>query len=221
MTALAVWRRDIGSTRLAKRAKTVKMMWSVFHPLRCTLWSRLLLFLRRPNSLARVTGTIKTFGSKKYFNATQLRPVRDANELFFHLLDAMVVQLTFDRGPVGHFSPRLHSMAGLMTRPARFSSECTDVRSEWGAIVVCVLRRAGSSIRSEGSICTPSARPAQYCAFHAESTAEARRRSCQRYRKSRRRGCGIYRVRSSILLFLKLLMADVTITQASSGATDG
>ncbi|KAI0006130.1 replication protein A subunit RPA32 [Russula compacta] len=54
-----------------------------------------------PNTFARVTGTIKTFGPKRYINATRIRPVQDAQEPFFHLLDVMAVQLTFDRGPPG------------------------------------------------------------------------------------------------------------------------
>ncbi|KAF8274919.1 hypothetical protein EI94DRAFT_7764 [Lactarius quietus] len=54
-----------------------------------------------PNSFARVTGTIKTFGTKKYINATHIRPVRDPHEPFYHVLEAMTVQLIFDRGPPG------------------------------------------------------------------------------------------------------------------------
>lgn len=56
--------------------------------------------LRSPKTFARVTGNIKTFGSRKYINASQIRPVRDPHELFFHLLDVIAVQLTFDRGSV-------------------------------------------------------------------------------------------------------------------------
>ncbi|KAI9509645.1 replication protein A subunit RPA32 [Russula earlei] len=55
----------------------------------------------QPNTFARVTGTVKMFGRKKYINATQIRSVRDAHEPFFHLLEAMTVQLIFDRGPPG------------------------------------------------------------------------------------------------------------------------
>jgi len=58
----------------------------------------------RSNSFARVTGTIKMFGRKKYINATQVRPIQDPHEIFFHLLDSMVVQLTFDRGAPGSSS---------------------------------------------------------------------------------------------------------------------
>jgi hypothetical protein len=61
-------------------------------------------YLRRPNTFATVTGTIKTFGSKKYINATQVRPINDPLEPFHHQLEAMVVQLTFERGPVEVFS---------------------------------------------------------------------------------------------------------------------
>jgi hypothetical protein len=61
-------------------------------------------YLRRPNTFARVTGNIKTFGSRKYINASQIRPVRDPHEIFFHQLDVIAVQLTFDRGSVNMFS---------------------------------------------------------------------------------------------------------------------
>ena len=57
-------------------------------------------YLRRPKTFARVTGNIKTFGSRKYINASQIRPVRDYHEIFFHQLDVIAVQLTFDRGSV-------------------------------------------------------------------------------------------------------------------------
>lgn len=60
-------------------------------------------YLRRPKTFARVTGNIKTFGSKKYINASQIRPVGDAHEPFFHLLDVISVQLSFDRGSVKIF----------------------------------------------------------------------------------------------------------------------
>jgi hypothetical protein len=60
-------------------------------------------YLRRPKTFARVTGNIKTFGSKKYINASQIRPVRDPHEIFFHQLDVIAVQLTFDRGSVKIF----------------------------------------------------------------------------------------------------------------------
>jgi hypothetical protein len=60
-------------------------------------------YLRRSKTLARVTGNIKTFGSRKYINASQIQSVRDPHEIFFHLLDVIAVQLTFDRGSVKIF----------------------------------------------------------------------------------------------------------------------
>ena len=52
------------------------------------------------DSWARVTGTLKTFGSKRYINAVHIRPVKDHQEIFFHLAEVMSTQLIFDRGPV-------------------------------------------------------------------------------------------------------------------------
>ena len=74
---------------------------SEIHTRRATLSNA---YLRRPNTWVSVTGTIRTFGSKKYINATQIRPVNDMLEPYHHQLHAMVVQLIFERGPVGIFS---------------------------------------------------------------------------------------------------------------------
>ncbi|KAI0273735.1 hypothetical protein BC834DRAFT_225016 [Gloeopeniophorella convolvens] len=57
------------------------------------------------NSFARVTGTIKIFGTKKYINASHIRPIQDPHEPFFHMLEVMTVQLFFDRGPPGSSVP--------------------------------------------------------------------------------------------------------------------
>lgn len=102
MMALVLWRRDIGLIQqVAKMVKTASMKLCEIY-LRCSTLST--AYLRRPKTFARVTGNIKTFGSKKYINASQIRPVRDAHETFFHLLDVIAVQLTFDRGSVSRFS---------------------------------------------------------------------------------------------------------------------
>ncbi|KAI0054149.1 nucleic acid-binding protein [Auriscalpium vulgare] len=47
----------------------------------------------------RVTGMLKMFGSKRYINAVHIRPVKDHQEIFFHLAEVMSTQLIFDRGP--------------------------------------------------------------------------------------------------------------------------
>ncbi|KAG2157200.1 replication protein A subunit RPA32 [Suillus clintonianus] len=49
-------------------------------------------------SYVRVSGTLKMFGSKRYVNATHIRPVKSPHELYFHLLEAMTVTLTWAKG---------------------------------------------------------------------------------------------------------------------------
>ncbi|KAF9651426.1 replication protein A, subunit RPA32 [Thelephora ganbajun] len=50
---------------------------------------------------ARVTGTLKQFGTKKYLNVAHIQPVADPHELIFHLFEAVYVTLEYSRGPVG------------------------------------------------------------------------------------------------------------------------
>ncbi|KAG1756689.1 replication protein A subunit RPA32 [Suillus paluster] len=49
-------------------------------------------------SYVRVSGTLKMFGSKRYVNATHIRPVKSSHEIYFHLLEAMTVTLTWAKG---------------------------------------------------------------------------------------------------------------------------
>ena len=97
MTVPAPWRHGTGLIQLAKTVKTTRMRLCEFCLRHCTPSTA---YFYRPKTFARVTGNIKTFGSKKYINASQIRPVRDPHEVFFHLLDVIAVQLAFDRGSV-------------------------------------------------------------------------------------------------------------------------
>lgn len=54
----------------------------------------------RENAYVRVTGVIKNFGNKRYINATHVRPIKSANELYFHFLEAMTVRTFHERGNV-------------------------------------------------------------------------------------------------------------------------
>jgi replication factor A2 len=65
-----------------------------------TIPSVIYLFRNSENTYVRVTGTLKMFGSKRYINATYLRPCADPHELYFHLSEAMTVDLIFERGMV-------------------------------------------------------------------------------------------------------------------------
>ncbi|THH20680.1 hypothetical protein EW146_g718 [Bondarzewia mesenterica] len=53
-------------------------------------------------SYVRVTGTLKTYGNKRYINTVHIRPIKDwhEHELWFHIAEIMAITLTFDRGPV-------------------------------------------------------------------------------------------------------------------------
>lgn len=46
----------------------------------------------------RVIGTIKDFGNRRHLAASQVRPITDHNEIFFHLLEAQYVHLLLRRG---------------------------------------------------------------------------------------------------------------------------
>lgn len=45
-------------------------------------------------------GSLKVFGNKRYITATHIKPYKGEDELFFHILEAATVTLTFERGPV-------------------------------------------------------------------------------------------------------------------------
>lgn len=49
---------------------------------------------------ARVTGTLKQFGTKKYLNVAHIQPVTDPHELIFHTFEAIYVTLAYSRGHV-------------------------------------------------------------------------------------------------------------------------
>lgn len=49
---------------------------------------------------AKVTGTLKQFGSKKYLNVAHIQPVTNPYELIFHFFEAIHVTLVYSRGLV-------------------------------------------------------------------------------------------------------------------------
>ncbi|CAG8209723.1 unnamed protein product [Penicillium nalgiovense] len=57
------------------------------------------------NGYARVFGSIKSFGNKRYIGAHSVRPLSNINELHTHLLEATAVHLFFTRGPPGGAAP--------------------------------------------------------------------------------------------------------------------
>ncbi|KIK08295.1 hypothetical protein K443DRAFT_85528 [Laccaria amethystina LaAM-08-1] len=88
-TTNCVYVIDDGTGRIEARH------WSAFFPL---------LSLQFINEISektyvRVTGGLKTFGSKRYINTTHIRPSKDPHEVYFHILEAITVTLTLERGP--------------------------------------------------------------------------------------------------------------------------
>lgn len=67
-----------------------------------------MLCVSKPNSLnthsenvyVRAVGSLKSFGNKRYINATHLHRIRDHNEVNFHFLEAFTIELIFQKGPV-------------------------------------------------------------------------------------------------------------------------
>ncbi|EPS98543.1 replication protein A subunit RPA32, partial [Fomitopsis schrenkii] len=51
------------------------------------------------NVYIRAMGSLKSFGNKRYINATHLRLIKDHNEINFHFLEAFTVELILQKGP--------------------------------------------------------------------------------------------------------------------------
>lgn len=54
----------------------------------------------REQSYARITGSLKNFGSKRYLHATNVRPCDDPHELYYHMMEVIFVSLALQRGHV-------------------------------------------------------------------------------------------------------------------------
>ncbi|KAF8965268.1 hypothetical protein BDZ97DRAFT_799072 [Flammula alnicola] len=64
----------------------------------------------------RVTGGLKSFGKKRYINASHIRNVTDPHEIYFHILEAIAVNLIIERGPPSN--PSLGATAHTKTENA-------------------------------------------------------------------------------------------------------
>lgn len=71
------------------------------------------------NVYIRAMGSLKSFGNKRYINATHLRLIKDHNEVNFHFLEAFTVELIFQKGPVRRAS-RAYGI--MLTRRVAFEA---------------------------------------------------------------------------------------------------
>ncbi|KAF5373877.1 hypothetical protein D9758_000632 [Tetrapyrgos nigripes] len=51
------------------------------------------------NTYARVTGNLKAFNARRYLNATNISPIEDPHELYYHLLETVYVTMMLKHGP--------------------------------------------------------------------------------------------------------------------------
>lgn len=67
----------------------------------------------RLNKYARVIGVLKTFRNRKYINTSRMKTIQDPNEIFFHLAEALAVQLALDQKRVMTFCIRSLSLTNI------------------------------------------------------------------------------------------------------------
>ena len=100
MTGLHNLKRDNGSTQTVRRMQTSK---SRTHS--TPSFVSFPRYLRRHSDgrYVRVLGTLKIFGQKRYITAThiiEIPPERVCDELCFHIAEAAMMSIIFERGPV-------------------------------------------------------------------------------------------------------------------------
>jgi len=63
---------------------------------------------------ARVTGTLKQFGTKRYLNVAHIQPATDPHELLYHTFEAIYVTLAFSRGAVSLLLELVHTATEVL-----------------------------------------------------------------------------------------------------------
>jgi replication factor A2 len=85
------------------------------------------------DSYVRVTGSIKVFGSKKYINATHVRPVKHFHEVMFHTLDAMAALLMMERGMVSYDMIFSVALPSICLQPGSNGSNASSYNAQSGS----------------------------------------------------------------------------------------
>ncbi|KAG5635535.1 hypothetical protein H0H81_010947 [Sphagnurus paluster] len=95
----------------------------------------------------RVTGTLKTFGSKRYINATHIRVATDPHEVYFHILEAIYVTLMVDRGLVRR--PPFSSLRILKQIQSSSRSNMSIAPGSGGGASAYASPQAGSGVQDQ------------------------------------------------------------------------
>ncbi|KAL1947910.1 hypothetical protein VTO73DRAFT_13634 [Trametes versicolor] len=87
----------------------------------------------KESTYIRVLGSLKVFGNKRYITATHIKPYKGEDELFFHILEAATVTLTFERGPPPRPSEGAHAFMNRANTAAAGQSAYTAQSSTTAA----------------------------------------------------------------------------------------
>lgn len=82
----------------------------------------------------RVSGFMKSFGNKKYINASYMRPITDSNEIAFHYAECITVTLTLQRGPPYNFGTAQQKSIGGGSAAYQLNNNTMDTRDEYSSL---------------------------------------------------------------------------------------
>ncbi|GLB34890.1 putative replication protein A, subunit RPA32 [Lyophyllum shimeji] len=119
----------------------------------------------------RVTGTLKTFGNKRYINATHIRGATDPHELYFHILEAITITLMVDRGSSSAASAS-GAAASAYTSPQAVSS-APDEYSHLPPLQQKIIRFISAQPRSDEGVHVSSIARATGTQGDAEKISDA------------------------------------------------
>ncbi|KAF5391342.1 hypothetical protein D9757_002042 [Collybiopsis confluens] len=83
------------------------------------------------NSVISVTGHMKAFSSRKYVNSTSMRLSEDPNETTFHMLEALTITLSIEKGPPAGEKPSGTPSGTTSAYSAQSSGTANDEMAEY------------------------------------------------------------------------------------------
>ncbi|KAG6874207.1 hypothetical protein C0995_003753 [Termitomyces sp. Mi166 len=104
------------------------------------------------NMYVRVTGTLKTFGNKRYINATHIRVATDPHEVYFHILEAISVTIMADRGFSSAPPTRASASKGSVSAYTGQASKISDQYTHLPPLQQKIVRFIASQPLSEEGV---------------------------------------------------------------------